>query len=191
MSMKRSPEQTSDNPAGRPLTRRGLVGGLTLAATAVASSGAMAQGVHGFRRRVEEYRDNTADNPPKSWGSSILPGRREAAAASNTPDLLQSATTALALGDDCRKYCEKQVAGDASLQACLDATRAMLPVTSALAKLSEINAARLKEMAETAIAFLDDCRAECLKNADKDAVFRNCANGCEACAAQCRKLMGA
>jgi hypothetical protein len=181
-----------------PVSRRlALTGVLALGALGLGTlRGARAQGVHGFRRRMKEYKENRGSQPTEGWLDAIMPGRQDAEtpdlAASRTPALLAATSRAVAVGAPTREYCAKRVNdGDGSLRLALESIQAMLPVTNALAKLAELNAVRLKEMAKLGVAFLQDCETACRLQADANPPCRECANACAAAIEECRKVIGA
>jgi len=157
---------------------------LIAALGAVAISGPVkAQGVHGFRNRVKKYQDYKRENPApsQSWLNSILPNTKKQVdpAATPHPGLFQAAMGATDIGVKSRTYCLEAIKkGDASLAPCLKAIEAMIPVCNALGKLAEIDAGRLKDLANTAKLFLDDCERECGKLASTHPALQPCAAAC-------------
>ena len=181
----------------RHVTRRlALTGALVLAALGLGAPGELrAQGVHGFRRKMKAYKEKRREQPSQGWLDAIMPGRRRTdapdATVSATPALLTAAAQAVAVGNPAREYCvERTLEGNTALQPALESIQAMLPVANALAKLAELNARRLKEMAKPSIDFLRDCETACRLQAGAHPPCRACADACAAAILECRKLIG-
>lgn len=186
--------------AQKNITRRTALGvAATMASviTLATQSPLHAQNAQANRKKVKRYLENKAKReaaePSQSWIDSILPGNGNA-----TPSKPQAPATALLLsarncleqGIKAKSYClERIAAGDDSVKPCLKTIEAMLPVCGALAKLEEIKAKRLKEMAKLATSFLTDCQRACQKQSKAHIQLSGCAIACAACAQECKNTL--
>ena len=198
-NLKSTPEPLLDRDLNRGLDRREIIrngGVLGLALGTFSLTGeAAAQGVHGFRKKAKRHHEYKRKNPTPSqpWLDSILPNSKKQVdpAATPHPRLFQTATACTQIGARSRSYCLDRInKGDGSLTPGLKAIEAMVPVCNALAKLSEIDATRLKSMAKTADIFLADCESECRKLATTHPALGACANACAHAKAEIKAVLG-
>ena len=96
------------------------------------------------------------------------------------------------VGEVCLKHCIKLTkAGDKSLADCMRTVRAMLVVCSAVGRLAEQDAKRLKDLTKVCLDVCTDCEAECRKHESHHVECKNCANTCAAMIVEAKKLLAA
>ena len=118
-------------------------------------------------------------------------GGKAAASAPNAA-LIAAAKKCGKVGEVCLKHCIKLTkAGDTSLADCMRNVRAMLVVCSAVGRLAEQDAKRLKDLTKVCLDVCTDCEAECRKHESHHVECKNCANSCAAMIAEAKKLLAA
>jgi len=193
-------EKIEGRPPKRDLSRRELIRnsatlGLAVGSIAIANE-SLAQGVHGFRKKVKRYHEYKRENPQpsQSWLNSILPNSKKQVDPASTPHpgLFQAAMGCTEIGVKSRTYClDATKKGDLTLAPCLKAIEAMIPVCNALGKLAEIDAIRLKDQAKAAHGFLDDCERECGKLVSTHTALQPCIATCTHAKLEIKALLGA
>ncbi len=193
-------DQTSDEISS-VFSRRSTLAGIVAAGaglSAIFHRGASAADVGALQAHIKRHKKlkrerRREEDANQSWLQSIVPGIQQQTAKNVAParlPLLNAVTTSLQQGDACRRYCETALknGSDKALSECLVATQHMLPVCSALAKLTELDAKRLKSMANVSVAFLKDCEVACRKAGDLHPPCVNCANACLSAIRECQNL---
>ena len=113
---------------------------------------------------------------------------------SSTPHqaIVDAAKSCISKGETCRRHCVRTIrSGDNSLQDCLRAIEAMLPVCQAMSRLAVNNASRLKDLGKVCLDVCRDCEAECIKHAGHHAECKACKEACSAMIAALQKLLSA
>src|SRR5262245_46564400 len=85
------------------------------------------------------------------------------------------------VGGACLKHCQRLTRlGDKSLADCMRSVSAMLPVCTAVNRLAQQDAKRLKELAKVCADICRDCEAECRKHEFHHVECQRCAEACAA-----------
>ena len=105
-------------------------------------------------------------------------------------DLVRTAGDCIVTGELCQAHCQVTLAqGDTRLADCSKSVYEMMAGCTALMQLAAVQSESLPAMTRVCIGLLKDCKAACEKHA-KHAVCRACADACEACLEECRKVAG-
>jgi Cys-rich four helix bundle protein (predicted Tat secretion target) len=104
--------------------------------------------------------------------------------------IVDAAKSCISKGESCRRHCIRTIrSGDNSLQDCLRAIEAMLPVCQAMSRLAVNNASRLKDLGKVCLDVCRDCEAECIKHAGHHAECKACKEACSAMITTLQKLL--
>jgi Cys-rich four helix bundle protein (predicted Tat secretion target) len=103
--------------------------------------------------------------------------------------LIDKALHCVNTGEVCLNHCiALMTKGDTSIKECVRTVSVLLPMCVTLAKLSALDASRLKEFAKVCREVCADCEKEYNKHKDHHAVCKACAESCAACVKECDKL---
>lgn len=172
---------SADHPAG--LSRRatltaGFAAGAAFAATVAGSRLTQAGD------KADPHADmdhSTMDHATSATGGGPSGAKHQA--------LIDKALHCVNTGKVCLDHCFALLSkGDTSIKECVRTISVLLPMCVTLAKLSALNASRLKEFVKVCRDVCADCEKECLKHKDHHAVCKACAESCAACIKECDKL---
>ncbi|MEE3329190.1 MAG: four-helix bundle copper-binding protein [Myxococcota bacterium] len=103
--------------------------------------------------------------------------------------LVRTAGDCLVTGELCQAHCQAMLAqGDTRLADCSASVSDMMASCSALMQLAAADSQYLPAMASLCNEILENCKTVCDKHA-KHAVCKACADACEACIQECKKVM--
>lgn len=148
-----------------PISRRALLAGTAALAAVGLSSGA--QAASGSHAGPHAHGSGTGHN-----------------------DLVRTAGDCIVTGELCQAHCQVTLAqGDTRLADCSKSVYEMMAGCTALMQLAAVQSEALPAMTRVCIGLLEDCQATCEKHA-KHAVCQACADACEKCLEECRKVAG-
>lgn len=131
-----------------------------------------------------------ASQPNEHQGSHD--GHGAAAMRPKYQALIDAAQVCMGKGEVCMAHCiDMMKAGDTSMADCMQSVQAMLPMCATLARLSALEAKRLKAFVAVCRDVCLDCAAECKPHAKEHAVCKACMESCEACATECKIILDA
>lgn len=115
-------------------------------------------------------------------GATTMAAGHSQAATTDTAgdmDLVDVATTCVAMGERCHAYGIEMVAkGETMMAECTRAVSVMTSVCATVARMAALNSPHLSDACRIALKTCDDCRLECQKHSANHTPCKACEDAC-------------